>query len=109
LADAVALISTASQQHPSHLARLSEVAVRELLSLQRLSSDTDPAVQTVISKRLRKYVQVLDDGSGAKMVDLARSLQQEGRRHDSEALIRSSARYFGANEELQQLCSALDT
>jgi U3 small nucleolar RNA-associated protein 6 len=109
LANALALISTATQQHPSHLARLSEVAVRELLSLQRLSSDTDPAVQTVISKRLRKYVQVLDDGSGAKMVDLARSLQQEGRRHDSEALIRSSARYFGANEELQQLCSALDT
>jgi U3 small nucleolar RNA-associated protein 6 len=109
LADGLALISTATKQHPSEVVRLSEVAVRELLSLQRLSSDTDPAVQTVISKRLRKYMRAFDEGSGAKIVDLARSLQHEGRRHDSEALIRSSVKHFGANEELQQLCSALDT
>jgi U3 small nucleolar RNA-associated protein 6 len=109
LADALDLISTAISQHPSDVARLSEVAVRELLSLQRLSAATDPAVQTVISKRLRKYIRALDEGAGDKIVDLARSLQQEGKRHDSEALIRSSMKRFGANEELQQLCSALDT
>jgi U3 small nucleolar RNA-associated protein 6 len=111
LADALDLITTATSQHPGHVTRLSEVAVRELLSLQRLSaaSDTDPAVQTVISKRLRKYIRAVDEGPGDKIVDLARSLQQEGKKLDSEALIRSSMKHFGANEELQQLCSALDT
>jgi len=109
LADALDLISTATQQHPSDVPRLSEGAVRQLLSLQRLSSDTDPSVQTVISKRLRKYMRTLDTGSGDKVVDLVRALQQEGRRHDSEALIRSGVKYFGANEELQRLNSALDT
>jgi U3 small nucleolar RNA-associated protein 6 len=111
LADALDLISTAASQHPGDVARLSEVAVRELLSLQRLSaaSDTDPAVQTVISKRLRKHIRAVDEGPGDKIVDLARSLQQEGKKLDAEALIRSSMKHFGANEELQQLCSALDT
>jgi U3 small nucleolar RNA-associated protein 6 len=111
LADALDLISTAASQHPGNVARLSEVAVRELLSLQRLSaaSDTDPAVQTVISKRLRKHIRAVDEGPGDKIVDLARSLQQEGKKLDAEALIRSSMKHFGANEELQQLCSALDT
>jgi U3 small nucleolar RNA-associated protein 6 len=111
LADALELISTTSQQHPSHVARLSEVAVRELLSLQRLSTDadTDPAVQTVVTKRLRKYMRALDEGAGDKVADLAKKLQQEGRRRDSDALVRSSVKYFGANEELQRLYSALDT
>jgi U3 small nucleolar RNA-associated protein 6 len=110
LADALDLISAATKQHPSDVARLSEVAVRELLSLQRLSADTDPTVQTVISKRLRKYLKAVDEeAAGDKIVDLARALQQEGRRDDSEALIRLSVKHFGANEELQQLYSALDT
>jgi U3 small nucleolar RNA-associated protein 6 len=111
LADALDLISTATQQHPGDVARLSEVAVRELLSLHRLSADinTDATVQTVLSKTLRKYLRALDEGPGDKAVHLARALQQEGRRHDAEALIRASVKYFGANEELQQLYSALDT
>jgi U3 small nucleolar RNA-associated protein 6 len=83
--------------------------VRQLLSFERLSADTDPAVQTVLSKRLRKYIRALDEGSGDKIVDLARSLQQEGKRHDSEALIRASVKYFAANEELQKLYSAINT
>ncbi|OAK99943.1 hypothetical protein IQ06DRAFT_222746 [Phaeosphaeriaceae sp. SRC1lsM3a] len=111
LADALDLISTAAQQHPDSVAQVSEVAVRELLSLQRLSADADadPAVQTVISTRLRKYMRVLDTGSGDSIAALARSLQQEGKRHDSEALVRSSVKHFGANEELRRLYSALDT
>lgn len=109
LADGLAMISTATQQHPSHVAQLSEVAVRELLSLQRLSAETDPAVQTVLSKTLRKYMRALDEGSGDKAADLAKSLRHEGKRRDSEALIRASIKHFGANEELQRLYSALDT
>jgi U3 small nucleolar RNA-associated protein 6 len=109
LADALAMISTATHQHPSHVAQLSEVAVRELLSLQRLSAETDPAVQTVLSKMLRKYMRALDEGSGDKAADLAKSLRHEGKRRDSEALIRASIKHFGANEELQRLYSALDT
>jgi U3 small nucleolar RNA-associated protein 6 len=111
LADALELISSAVQQHPSQVARLSEVAVRELLSLQRLSADadTDAAVQTVVSKRLRKYMRALDEGAGDKVADLAKKLQQEGKRRDSDALVQSSVKYFGANAELQRLYSALDT
>ncbi|KAF2827560.1 hypothetical protein CC86DRAFT_213100 [Ophiobolus disseminans] len=109
LADALGVISSATQQHQSDVLRLSEVAVRQLLSLQRLSTDTDPSVQIVISQRLRKYLRAFDQESGDKIVNLVRSLQQEGRRHDSEALIRLGVKLFGANEELQQLNSALDT
>jgi U3 small nucleolar RNA-associated protein 6 len=109
LADAFDMISAAIKQHPGDVARLSEVGVRQLLSFERLSADTDPAVQTVLSKRLRKYIRALDEGSGDKIVDLARSLQQEGKRHDSEALIRASVKYFAANEELQKLYSAINT
>jgi len=106
LADALDLISKATQQHPSDVPRLSEIAVRQLLSLERLSSDSDPSVQMVISKRLRKY---LRSGSGDKAVDLVKALQQEGKRHNAETLIRTSVKYFSANEELQRLYSALDT
>jgi U3 small nucleolar RNA-associated protein 6 len=109
LADALDLISTATSRHPTKVARLAEVAVRELLSLQRLSADTDPAVQTVISKMLRKYTRALDQVAGDKIVDLAKALREEGKRYDAEALIRSGAKHYSANEELQQLCAALDT
>ncbi|KAH7085921.1 U3 small nucleolar RNA-associated protein 6-domain-containing protein [Paraphoma chrysanthemicola] len=109
LADAFDTMSAALKQHPGDVARLSEVGVRQLLSLERLSADTDPAVQTVLSKRLRKYIRALDGGSGDKIVDLIRSLQQEGNRHDSEALIQAGVKIFAANEELQKLYSAIDT
>lgn len=108
LADALDLMSTATQQHPSDVERLSEVAVRQLVSLQRLSSETDPSVQMVMSKRLRKYMRTLDTGSGDKVVDLIKTLQQEGRGYDAEALIRSGVKHFGTNDELQRLNSALD-
>jgi U3 small nucleolar RNA-associated protein 6 len=97
------------QQHSGDVPRLSEVAVRQLLSLQRLSSETDPSVQMVISQRLRKYMRALDPGSGDRVAGLIKTLQQEGSRHDSEALIRSGVKYFGSNEELQRLYNALDT
>jgi U3 small nucleolar RNA-associated protein 6 len=109
LADALDLISSAMQQHSGDVPRLSEVAVRQLLSLQRLSSETDPSVQMVISQRLRKYMRALDPGSGDRVAGLIKALQQEGSRHDSEALIRSGVKYFGSNEELQRLYNALDT
>ncbi|KAL5121054.1 U3 snoRNP protein [Pleosporales sp. CAS-2024a] len=109
LADALDVISMAASQHGSQVARLSEVAVRELLSLQRLSADTDTdaAVQTVMSKRLRKYMRTLDEGQGDGIARLAKSLRQEGKRADSEALVRASMKHFGTNAELQQLYSAL--
>jgi U3 small nucleolar RNA-associated protein 6 len=109
LADALDLISSATQQHPRDVARLSEVAARELLSLQRLSADADPAVQSVVAKRLRKYLRALDGGPGDKAVELIRALQQEGRKQEAEALIRAGGKYFGANEELQKLKAALDS
>ncbi|KAH7401373.1 U3 small nucleolar RNA-associated protein 6-domain-containing protein [Pyrenochaeta sp. MPI-SDFR-AT-0127] len=110
LGDALDLISSAMEQHPSESVRLSEVAVRQLLSLNRLSTDADAAIQKVLRVALRKYVRTLGDGEGAgdKVASVARSLQQEGKRHDAEALIRSSIRYWAGNEELQKLNSAVD-
>jgi U3 small nucleolar RNA-associated protein 6 len=107
LRDAFDTISSAFQQHPSDAARLSEVAVRQLLSLDRLSADADPNVRKASRHELRKYVRVLGEGSGDKVVDLAQSLQQEGKRPESEALIQLSSKYFATNKELVQLHSAL--
>lgn len=109
LRDAFDTISSAFQQHPSDAARLSEVAVRQLLSLDRLSADADPNVQKASHHQLRKYVRILGEGSGDKVVDLAQALQQEGKRPESEALVQLSLKYFAGNEELAQLRSALAT
>ncbi|KAF1844070.1 uncharacterized protein K460DRAFT_368944 [Cucurbitaria berberidis CBS 394.84] len=110
LGDALDLISSTIQEYPSESVRLSEVAVRQLVSLNRLSADADPALQKVLRVALRKYMRALEDGegSGDKVASLARSLQQEGRRHDAEAVIRASIKYWAANEELQKLNSALE-
>jgi U3 small nucleolar RNA-associated protein 6 len=111
LADVLAAISTASQRYPSELARISEAAVRDLLSFDQLAAgvDTDPDVHQAVRASLRRHLRALGGGSGDNIVELARSLQQEGRRPESEALIRASSKHFAANEELQQLRSALET
>ncbi|CAO2656440.1 Nn.00g052430.m01.CDS01 [Neocucurbitaria sp. VM-36] len=111
LGDALDLISSTVQQYPGETARLAEVAVRQLLSLDRLFADADPALQKVVRIALRKYVRVLEDGEGTgdKVASLVRSLQHEGERKDAEALIRLSMKYWAANEELQKLYSALET
>lgn len=108
---ALDLLSSIVEQHPSESVRLSEVAVRQLLALSRLSTDADPAVQTVLRVALRKYIRRLGDGEGAgdRVVSVASALQQEGKRDDAEALIRSSIKYWAANEELQKLYAAMET
>ncbi|KAJ4365920.1 U3 snoRNP protein [Neocucurbitaria cava] len=110
LGGALDLISSSIQQYSSESVRLAEVALRQLLSLDRLSADADPALQKVLRVALRKYARVLEDGEGTgdKVARLVRSLQEEGRRQDAEALVRLSIKYWAANEELQKLNSALD-
>lgn len=108
LGTALDMLSSASERFPQNQLQLSEVAVRQLLSLGRQSTDMDSGVQKVLHVTLRKYMRILGEAAGDKIVDLAQSLQQEGKRQDSEALIRSGVKYFAANEELQQLHSALE-
>ncbi|KAF1946685.1 hypothetical protein EJ02DRAFT_450412 [Clathrospora elynae] len=111
LGDALDLLSFTIQQHPSEAVRISEVAVRRLLSLIRLLVNADPAVQKASRVALRKYVRAMEggEGTGDRVVSLAASLQQEGKRHDAETLVRSSIKHWAANEELQKLYSALET
>ncbi|KAF2129885.1 hypothetical protein P153DRAFT_315256 [Dothidotthia symphoricarpi CBS 119687] len=107
LGDALDSIKSTIQQHPSEAARLSEVAVRQLLSLERVSADADPALQKVLRVALRKHVRGLE--SGEKVATLAKSLRQEGRRDDAEALVKSGIKYWAESEELQSLHKALET
>lgn len=110
LGDALNTISSTIQQYPSEAVRLSEVAVRRLLSFDRLLADADPALQQVVRVTVRKYVRALEDGegSGDKVASLAKSLQQEGKKREAETLIRSSVKYWAANEALQRLHAALE-
>ncbi|KAF2851241.1 hepatocellular carcinoma-associated antigen 66 [Plenodomus tracheiphilus IPT5] len=112
LGDALDLISSIVQQYPSEAVRVSEIAVRRLLSYSnRLPADADPALERAIRVTLRKYVRALEDGEGTgdKVTSLAKALQQEGKRQEAETLIRSSIKQWAANEELQKLCSALES
>jgi len=111
LGDALNLISSTIKQFPEQAVRLSEVAVRRLLSCDRLLADADPALEKAVRVALRKYVRALDggEGSGDKVANVARSLQQEGKKAEAEALIRSSVKHWAANEELQKLYAALET
>ncbi|KAF1838021.1 hepatocellular carcinoma-associated antigen 66 [Decorospora gaudefroyi] len=113
LRDALDLISDAMQQHPSEAVWASEIAVRELLSWHRLFSDADADVSMQKASRaaLRRYVRALEDGegSGDKVARLAESLQQQGKRYDAELLVRTSIKYWAANEELRRLSAALET
>ncbi|CBX98390.1 similar to rRNA processing protein Utp6 [Plenodomus lingam JN3] len=112
LGDALDLISSAIQENPNDALRLSEIAVRRLLSYSnRLSADVDPALERAIRVTLRKYVRALEDvgGSGDRVTSLAKGLQQEGRRAEAERLICLSIKQWPANDELQKLYSALET
>jgi U3 small nucleolar RNA-associated protein 6 len=101
-------MSSAMQQHASESSRLSEVLVRQLLSLQKLSGETDAAVQKVLKAMVRKNVRALGEGEGEKVAELARSLRQEGKGAEAEALIRVGSKQWGGNQELQQLSAALE-
>lgn len=107
LGDALDLIGSLIQQYPSEASRLSEVAVRRLLSLERVSADADPALQKVLRVALRKHVRGLE--SGEKVANIAKCLGKEGKRDDAEALIRLSIKYWAASEELQSLYKTLET
>lgn len=109
LADALAVVSSATQQHPQEVSKLSEVVLRQLLSLERLSVDMDPSLQKVVHASLRKHVRSLDGGSGSEVIRLVKSLKEEGKRHESEMLIRLGVKYFAANDELQQYYSTLES
>jgi U3 small nucleolar RNA-associated protein 6 len=101
-------INSAMQQHGSESSRLSEVLVRQLLSLQRASGETDAAVQKVLKATLRRSVRALGEADGERIVGLARSLRQEGKGPEAEALVRVGSKQWAANNELQELCLALD-
>ncbi|KAH8724672.1 hepatocellular carcinoma-associated antigen 66 [Phaeosphaeriaceae sp. PMI808] len=111
LTSALDVMSMTIKQHPAEAARLSEVAVSHLLPLQRLATDVDAdaIVQTILSKTLQKYLRVLGAGSSDKIIDLTRTLQQQGKRSESQALLQLGVKHFGANPKLQQLYVALDT
>jgi U3 small nucleolar RNA-associated protein 6 len=111
LSHSLDLISSTIQQHPNETARVSEVAVRQLLSLHRLLADVDSSLQKASRAALRKYVRAMEygEGSGDKVANVAESLLQQGKRYDAEVLIRTSIKYWATNEELQRLFSGLET
>jgi U3 small nucleolar RNA-associated protein 6 len=109
LGDAFDSISSAIDRYPSETGRLAEVAVRQLLTIQRSSSDIDPALQKAIRSTLRKYMKTLGGTDGDKIAHLTRALVQEGKRDDAKALIPLGIKTWDANEELQGLKAALET
>ncbi|KAJ4312683.1 U3 snoRNP protein [Neodidymelliopsis sp. IMI 364377] len=109
LGDAFDSISSAIDRYPSEAGRLAEVAVRQLLTIQRSSSDIDPALQKAIRSTLRKYMKTLGGTDGDRIAHLTRALVQEGKRDDAKALIPMGIKTWGANEELQGLKAALET
>lgn len=109
LGDAFDAVSSAIDTYPSEATRLAEVAVRQLLTIQRSSADIDPALQKAIRSTLRKYTKALGDADGNKVASLARALVQEGKRDDAKALLPLSIKTWSANEELQELRAVLET
>jgi U3 small nucleolar RNA-associated protein 6 len=109
LGDAFDVISSAIDSYPSEATRLAEVAVCQLLTIQRAAADIDPALQKAIRSTLRKYTKTLGGTDGDKVASLARSLVQEGKKDDARALIPLSIKTWSANEELQELKAALET
>jgi U3 small nucleolar RNA-associated protein 6 len=107
--DALDLISSTIQQHPKETVRVSETAVRQLLSVHRLLADVDSGLQKASRAALRKYVRAMEDGEGDKVASLVESLRQQGKRHDAELLVQTSTKYWPAHEGLQRLSSALET
>ncbi|RAR07224.1 hepatocellular carcinoma-associated antigen 66 [Stemphylium lycopersici] len=111
LSKALDLISSTVQQYPRESTRISEVAVRRLLSLHRLLADVDSSLQKASRAALRKYVRAIEDGegSGDKIVNLAESLRREGKRSDSDLLVQTGIKFWAANEGLQKYLSAMET
>ncbi|KNG47623.1 rrna processing protein utp6 [Stemphylium lycopersici] len=111
LSKALDLISSTVQQYPRESTRISEVAVRRLLSLHRLLADVDSSLQKASRAALRKYVRAIEDGegSGDKIVNLAESLRWEGKRSDSDLLVQTGIKFWAANEGLQKYLSAMET
>jgi U3 small nucleolar RNA-associated protein 6 len=109
LSKALDMISSTIQQHPNQAARVSQVAVRRLLSLHRLLADSDSSLQKASRAALRKYVRAMEDSEGDKAAKLAESLRQQGKRDDSELLAQTGTKYWPANEALQKLSVARET
>jgi U3 small nucleolar RNA-associated protein 6 len=107
--DALDLISLTIQQQPKETVRVSETAVRQLLSVHRLLADVDSGLQKASRAALRKYVRAMEDGEGDKVASLVESLRQQGKRHDAELLVQTSTKYWPAHGGLQRLSSALET
>lgn len=110
LSQALDQISSTMQQHPDETTRVSEVAVRHLLSLHRLLADADPGLQKAWRAALRKYVRAMEDGegSGDKIAGMAESLRNQGKKHESDVLARAGIKYWAANEGLQKFVSATE-
>lgn len=111
LGQALSLIGSAVQQFPNHIVRLSEAAIRRLLSCDRSLKDADPALEKVIRVAVRKYIRLLEggEGTGDKAASVAKVLQQEGKGEDARAVIQSSLKLWPANAELQRLFAAIET
>jgi U3 small nucleolar RNA-associated protein 6 len=113
LVDALDLLSTAIGQ-PKHKVHMSEIAIRQILSLLLIegAEDMDAAVQRVLQSRLRKCMRSLDEGSGgdgAVIVVLAKTLQQQGKKSHAQYLVQLAVMQWPGNERLQQLHSDLAT
>ena len=109
LSKALDMISSTIQQHPNETVKVSEVAVRRLLSLHRLLADSDSSLQKASRAALRKYVRAMEDGEGDKAARLAELLRQQGKKDDSELLAQTGIKYWPANEALQKLSPAMET
>jgi U3 small nucleolar RNA-associated protein 6 len=109
--EALDTISLTIQQHPSEAARIARVAVRQLLSLERILSEVDSSLHKAARAALRRYVRAMEDGegSGDKVAGLAVSLRQQGKRDEAEGLVRMGVKYWAANEALRGLSSAVET
>ncbi len=92
LADGLELLSAATRQHPSYKTYISQVAVRQMLSLLLVEDveDMEPAVQKVLLSRLYLYVKSLDANAIVKLID---NLQKEGRKSEAEFLNQLSIKH----------------
>ena len=110
-AEALELLASASESQKSHIA---EVVIRQVLSFLLVddAENIEATIRKVLLSRLRFWSRVLEeaaDKNGNAIVKLAESLRKEGKKTDAEFMIRASIKQWGANEELQQLHSSLDT
>jgi U3 small nucleolar RNA-associated protein 6 len=113
LRDSLELLSSSIQQYPDMKGRLSEAAIRQVLPLLRATEDADePALRKVLASSLRKYARSLEEaveGNGDNIVQVAKSLQQEGKKEDARRLVHLSQKQWGSNGDLQQLQISLNT